>query len=295
VSRDWIGEFTTYLRVEKGMAENSIVSYRRDLLKLARHAEGIGRDLPELDAAALVEWTQALRRSGLAPRSVARTQVAARVFFRYLAVDGVVANDPTEHLEAPRAGRSLPHVLGARDVEALLQQPDLTTPQGVRDRAMLELLYATGLRVSELVGLRLSQVDLELGVVSAIGKGDKERLVPMGDVAVARVRDYLEAARRSLSARRSSTALFLSRLGRPMSRQGFWKVLTAYGRKAGIRRPLSPHVLRHSFATHLLENGADLRAVQLMLGHADISTTQIYTHVTRERLKRIHGRYHPRA
>jgi integrase/recombinase XerD len=295
MSRDWLAEFRAYLVVEKGLAANSVAGYLRDLGKLRAHAAARGLELPALDETFLVEWTHELRRSGLGPRSAARALVAARGFFRYLAGDRVIDRDPTEQLESPRIGRALPKLLSRAEVEAVLAQPDPSTPQGIRDRAMLELLYATGLRASELVGLTLAQLDLRLGLVRSLGKGGKERVVPIGDTAAASLAEYLRAARGELGAGRVTDCVFLSRRGGPMTRQGFWKIVSDYGRKAGIRRPLSPHVLRHSFATHLLENGADLRSVQMMLGHSDISTTQIYTHVSRERLKQVYRRHHPRA
>jgi integrase/recombinase XerD len=295
VSRDWLGEFESYLRVEKGLAQNSVLAYRRDLEKLVVYAADRSLDLAALDAAALEEWSRELRRGGLAARSVARAQVSARGFYRFLLLSRAVDEDPTERLQAPRMERSLPRFLSRDEVERLLAVPAPSTPAGARDRAMLELLYASGLRVSELIGLRLEQCNLRLGIVTCMGKGSKERVVPMGKNAVESIQSYIAGARIRLLGRRSSPHLFVSRLGRGMTRQCFWKIIRDYGRKAGIRKALTPHVVRHSFATHLLENGADLRSVQMMLGHADISTTQIYTHVTRERLKQIYRRYHPRA
>jgi len=295
MSRDWVSEFGDYLRVEKGLARNSTAAYISDIGKLQEFAGSLGTDLTALSQDEMRAWLRHLRESGLSPRSAARALAAARGFFRFLAGDRVLTTDPTANLEAPRFLRSLPRYLHGDEVDRLLKAPDPKTALGSRDRAMLEVLYATGLRVSELVGLTLAQLHKDLGVVSCMGKGSKERIVPIGPAATEAVAAYLKQHRSQLLGRRSSNYLFVTRRGSRMTRQGFWKIIRACGRLAGIRKPLSPHMLRHSFATHLLANGADLRSVQLMLGHSDISTTQIYTHVTRERLKRIYGKYHPRA
>jgi len=295
VPRDWISEFGHYLRVEKGVSANTLAAYLRDARGLRDFAGARGLEVTNLVREDVGAWLRHLRASGLSARSTARALAAARGFFRFLVVDRVIASDPTENLEAPRSICALPRYLSAAEVDRLLEAPDQETARGSRDRAMIDILYATGLRVSELVGLTLAQVHLELGIVSCMGKGSKERIVPFGPAAAASLLRYLGAHRPGLLGKRKSNHLFVTRLGRRMTRQGFWKMLRDYGRKAGIRKPLSPHMLRHSFATHLLANGADLRSVQLMLGHADISTTQIYTHVTRERLRKIYGRFHPRA
>jgi integrase/recombinase XerD len=236
-----------------------------------------------------------MRTAGRSPRSVARWLVAVRGFFEWLAQEGSIPENPAARLEPPRFWKTLPKVLDGADVERLLSAPDPAEPRGARDAAMLEVLYATGLRASELVGLRLGDLRLDAGYLSCIGKGSKERVVPLGSAASAALSAYLASGREALLGGKRSEAVFVGRAGSPLTRQGIWKLIKAYGRRAGIRASLSPHVVRHSFATHLLENGADLRAVQMLLGHADISTTQIYTHVNRERLKRLYRDFHPRA
>ena len=295
MNRDLLAEFINYLRVEKGSADNTILAYRRDVRKLIRYAHDRGREVEALGQDDLSDWLRDLMDGGLTPRSCARMLDSARSFYRFLTISRLVDKDPTELLAMPAVFKPLPRYLNRGEVEALFGAPDTDSARGARDRAMIEVLYATGLRVSELVGLLLTQVDLRMGVVSCIGKGNKERIVPVGDVACRCLSDYLTRWRPQILGARRSNALFVTSWGGPMTRQGFWKILKQYGQKVGIVKPLSPHMLRHSFATHLLENGADLRSVQIMLGHSDISTTQIYTHITRERLRQIYEKHHPRA
>ena len=289
----WFARYLDYLTVEKGLAPNTIEAYQADLARLdrslgRRRVEQAGRD-------DLLRLMRKMRIEGRSPRSVARWVVAVRGFFTYLIAQGQIDQDPAAHMDAPKTWKSLPKVLDGADVEALMAVPDRSHPRGLRDVAMLELLYATGLRISELLRLRLGDIHLDAGYLRCWGKGSKERVVPLGSQADAAVQRYLAAGRPVLLKGRRSEFLFVNRQGGALSRQGFWKRIKSYGIEAGIAQPLSPHVLRHSFATHLLENGADLRAVQLMLGHSDISSTQIYTHVNRERLKRLYHDFHPRA
>jgi integrase/recombinase XerD len=283
------------LAVERGLSPRTVDSYRADLERLVAWLAGERKPpLDAADAAALAEHLRWLVRRGISPRSVARALSAMRGFYGWAIERGDRADDPTEHLAPPRRFKLLPSVLGEDEIARLLAAPDPSTPAGVRDKAMLELLYATGLRVSELVGLRLDQLRLDGGFLVAFGKGAKERIVPVGENAENWLRRYLAEVRPKL-ARGRHDVVFVNQRGAPMTRQGFWKLLKAFGRAAGIDRELSPHVLRHSFATHLLEHGADLRVVQTLLGHVDISTTEIYTHVHRERLRGIYDRFHPRA
>lgn len=290
-----VRNYLSYLSVERGLSRNTVDAYERDVRDFLTFLDGSQRDLQQADREALREYIQKLYVR-LSARSVMRKVAALRSFFRFLLLDGFISHDPTETLETPKTWRSLPKYLTVDEVNQLLQQPDLGTLQGIRDRAMLEVLYATGLRVSELVRLRLSDLNFEVGFLRTLGKGAKERIVPIGDSAIEATSTYLEEAYPKYKSKNPSTPfLFLSQKGGAMTRQNFWVLVEKYGRRVGLASRLSPHVLRHSFATHLLENGADLRAVQLMLGHADISTTQIYTHVTRERLRKVYQKYHPRA
>lgn len=285
--------FLSYLTVEKGLARNTTESYERDLRRYLDFMKAKGPD--DISPSDVVSFMTSLASEGVSTPSAARSLAAIRGFHKYLLTDGLAHADPTINIETPRGWKRLPKTLSSADVESLLNQPDAATPIGRRDKAMLELLYATGLRVSELVGLRLPDINLERGFLTVLGKGSKERAVPLGEVAAMTVGDYLSGARQALLNGRESDMLFISSKRRGITRQMFWERIKFYTAKAGIGQNVSPHTLRHSFATHLLDNGADLRAVQAMLGHSDISTTQIYTHVSRERLKRIHEKYHPRG
>ena len=286
-----LDQFIAHLRVERGLAANTIQAYSRDLVGFLAYLGGRGPE--EVTQDEISSYMGSLR-GRLSARSAARGLSSIRMFYRFLVSEGRIETSPARLVETPKLPRRLPEILSPDEVERLLEQPDPDTPSGSRDRAMLELLYATGLRVSELTGLRVRDVNLEAGFVRLVGKGSKERVVPMGDKAMDAVRAFLSGGRDHLLGRRSSSHLFVNRTGRPLTRQGFWKLIKRYGRAAGIRRSITPHGLRHAFASHLLEGGADLRSVQIMLGHEDISTTQIYTHVTRERLKKIHEMHHPR-
>jgi integrase/recombinase XerD len=291
-----IALFLTHVKVEKGLSANTVAAYRRDLAKFNGFAQKRKLTLEGVKRDDLVDFLAGLYREKLESRTVARHLVTLRNFFRFAQVQELITADPSLNLESPKIRRNLPGYLRLEEVERLLAQPDATKALGLRDRAMLEVLYSTGLRVSELIGLRVTDLDAKVGCIRCIGKGDKERIVPAGRKALRSVEKYLENARPKLLGKSvSSQALFVNRRGKSLSRVGVWKILSAYGRRAGLRVALTPHMLRHSFATHLLERGADLRSVQLMLGHADISTTQIYTHVVEERLKQIYKAHHPRA
>jgi integrase/recombinase XerD len=291
-----IAQFLTHVKVEKGLSANTVAAYQRDLAKFKVFAQKRELTLEGVNRDDLVEFLAGMYREKLESRTVARHLVTLRNFFRFAQVQELITTDPSLNLESPKIRRSLPGYLRLEEVERLLAQPDVTKALGLRDRAMLEVLYSTGLRVSELIGLRVTDLDAKVGCIRCIGKGDKERIVPAGRKALGIVEKYLQNARPKLLGKGvSSPALFVNRRGKSLSRVGVWKILSGYGRRAGLRLALTPHMLRHSFATHLLERGADLRSVQLMLGHADISTTQIYTHVVEERLKQIYKAHHPRA
>ena len=280
--------------MERRLADHTLESYARDLRALAEFAAGAGRPVDALDRHALEAFVRQQMTRGLAPRSVTRAVAAIRGFYKFLVLDRRLADSPADDLRPPRAWPALPKHLAIEDIDTLIAQPDVATPLGLRDRAMIELLYATGMRVSELVGVRAADLHLDEHYLTCVGKGNKERLIPMGDQAADWMRRYLRDGRPALLKGRASPRVFLNVRGGSLSRIGFWKILKGHGRRAGLPASLSPHVLRHSFATHLLERGADLRAIQMMLGHADLSTTQIYTHVLEARLRTIYDRFHPR-
>jgi integrase/recombinase XerD len=291
-----ITAFLTHVKVEKGLSSNTVSAYQRDLAKFNAFAQKQKLSLETIKRDDLVDFLAGLYRQKLESKTVARHLVTIRNFFRFAQTQELISADPSQNLESPKVRRALPGYLRLEEVERLLEQPDSKTPIGLRDRAMLEVLYSTGLRVSELIGLNVTDLDSKVGSIRCIGKGDKERIVPAGRKALGAVEKYLREGRPKLLGKAvGSRALFVNRRGGSLSRVGVWKILSAYGRRAGLRVALTPHMLRHSFATHLLERGADLRSVQLMLGHADISTTQIYTHVVEERLKQIYKAHHPRA
>lgn len=292
-----VEDFLTHLTVERRLAANSIESYARDLGGLGVFAVGQGRPIEALERQMLEAYVREMMAQGRSPRSVARAIACFRGFYRFLVLDARLKASPADDLRPPKAWKALPRYLSVEEVDRLIAQPDVSTPRGIRDRALIELLYATGMRVSELIAVRPMDINLDASYLTCTGKGDKQRIVPMGDQAAAWVDRYVKDARHVLLGRRRSNRLFVNaRGGGPgLTRVGFWKILKAYARKAGLTSTLSPHTLRHSFATHLLDRGADLRAIQMMLGHADLSTTQIYTHVLEQRLRTVYDRFHPRA
>jgi integrase/recombinase XerD len=292
-----VDEYLSHLQYERRLAAHTLESYGRDLAGLGRFAAARERPIDQLTRRDLETWVRDLMADGRSPRSVARAVASTRGFYRFLTVHRHLADNPAVDLQAPKAWKVLPKFLPIAEVDRLLHAPDISTPRGLRDRALIEVLYATGLRVSELVGLRPQDLHLDGGYLTTTGKGRKQRIVPIGDEAAAWIRRYLRDARPALLGRRSSPRLFVNARGAGpgITRVGFWKILKGYGHTLGIARQVSPHVLRHSFATHLLERGADLRAIQMMLGHADLSTTQIYTHILDARMRALYDRFHPRA
>ena len=290
----YVSEYTDYLKIEKRQSQNTLAAYRRDVSRFAKYLPN--KRLDDAKVSDVRSFLVFLRNEeGLAPSSVARCLSSLKSFYEYLSVENLISENPTETIASPRPWRKLPNVMSVEEVDALIATPNINTLAGIRDLAMLELIYATGLRVSELVSLKMSAVDLEVGYLRSLGKGSKERVVPIGDVAKTAIECYVNNARPLFQKKRRSGDLFLTRRGNAMTRQGFWKILKKYSIKAKIEGAVSPHALRHAFATHLLERGADLRSVQMMLGHSDISTTQIYTHVLRQRMREVHERFHPRA
>ena len=290
-----ISRFLDAVWMERGLSSNTLAAYRADLVALHRWLVARNLSLVQTGRADLMDFIAARVQAGARPRSTARQLSSFRRFFRYMVRDGGVREDPTAQIAMPKIGRSLPRSLSEAEVESLLSAPVVADPLGYRDRAMLEVLYATGLRVSELVSLKLGQVNLNQGVTRVLGKGNRERLIPLGEEAVRWLRGFIGGARNDILLDRSTDYLFPTRRGDRMTRQAFWHIIKRYARKAGVDRELSPHTLRHAFATHLLNHGADLRVVQMLLGHSDLSTTQIYTHVARERMKELHSQHHPRG
>lgn len=290
-----IRRFTDHLWLEKGLSEHTLKAYAGDLRQFARWARVQGQSLATAARSDLLAFLADRAAAGGKPRSSARQLSSLRGFFRYLAREGLRADDPAQRIDMPKLGRPLPKTLSEAQVEALLAAPDIHAPEGLRDRAMLELLYATGLRVSELVGLRMEQVNLRQGVLRVVGKGNRERLVPLGEEAALWLERYVAQGRSEILNRRQSNYIFPTRRSEHMTREAFWHLIKRHARTADISQPLSPHSLRHAFATHLLNHGADLRVVQMLLGHSDVSTTQIYTHVARQRLKDLHLEHHPRG
>ena len=290
-----VSDYLDFARVEKGLAANSISNYRRDLLQFCSFMIGRGKTVTDAVRDDVRAFLAALYERGMSAQSAARHLISLRNLFGFLAEEARIKVDPTTDVDAPRLEQRLPRYLSAGEVELLLARPDVSTPLGLRDKAMLEVLYATGMRVSELVHVRCADLESSLGVIRCLGKGNKERLIPVGKSALRAVEAYRQGGRSSLCKNGNAPFLFLNRQGKPLTRVGFWKILAGYGRKAGFSTPLTPHLVRHSFATHLLERGADLRSIQLMLGHSDISTTQVYTHVLKQRLKQVYQSHHPRA
>ncbi|TCP31734.1 tyrosine recombinase XerD subunit [Scopulibacillus darangshiensis] len=296
--KDQVEDFIHYLIVERGLSENTIQSYQRDLKQYLLFLQQTERlsNWDSVTRTTITKYLYELKDQGKAQATLARQTASIRNFHQFLLRENVLRQDPTHHIGVPKSERRLPKVLSLKEVEVLLSAPDLGKPYGVRDQAMLEVLYATGIRVTELVQLNLEDIHITMGFLRCIGKGNKERIIPLGTLALEAVSRYIDSGRPKLANKKNQNdALFLNHHGRRLTRQGFWKILKQLALHAGIKKSLSPHTLRHSFATHLLENGADLRSVQEMLGHADISTTQIYTHVTKHRLKDIYTTYHPRA
>jgi len=291
-----LDEYIYHLAVERGLAENTLVSYRLDLNGYLEFCRKCGLEsLEQADRNMIMSYLFQLQLEGRSPATISRRLAAVRSFYRYLVSENILSKDPTADLEFPKLVQKLPRVLTVEEVDVLLGQPLISEPPGIRDKAMLELLYATGIRVSELVSLNMEHINLESGFIRCFGKGSKERIVPVGDVAVHFLKEYLARGRSKLTKAGTTPALFVNQHGRRLTRQGFWKIIKKYALKAKIYKVITPHTFRHSFATHLLENGADLRSVQEMLGHADISTTQIYTHLTKQRMKEVYNRSHPRA
>lgn len=298
IGQEALAEYIIYLKIERGLSANTVTSYKRDIEKyLTFLTEKKTTQLDEVSRFEILDFLQTLRQSGAADNSIIRMVSSLRKFHQYLKRESIVADDPMQLIDTPKKASTLPKAISPQAVEQLLEAPDTTTPLGVRDRTILELMYATGLRISELVNLKLSDMHLTMGFIQTMGKGEKERIIPLGEIASQWLDHYLDGARVYLQDQSAETSeyVFLNSRGKGLSRQGVWKKVKQLALEAGIDQNVTPHTLRHSFATHLLENGADLRMVQELLGHADISTTQIYTHITKTRLKQVYSDYHPRA
>ena len=292
----YVSEFINYLAVERGLAQNTLESYGRDLRQFQSYLQTSQMDfLKDSSRSTILTYLNSLHNKGRAVSTISRNLAAIKSFYQYLVREKYLEKDPAANLESPKLEKKLPKILTVQEVEELLKQPDTILPAGLRDKAMLELLYATGIRVSELISLNISDINLDMGYIKCFGKGSKERIVPLGSIAARCVQDYVGRGRNKLVRTYEESALFVNHHGNRLTRQGFWKIIKKYAHEARILKEITPHTLRHSFATHLLENGADLRSVQEMLGHADISTTQIYTHVTKNRLKEVYDKAHPRA
>jgi integrase/recombinase XerD len=293
--KELIATFLDYLSVERGLAKNTIISYGDDLDTYVNFLQACRVNaLSKISKNDIVNFMMNQKERGISPNSIARRLAAIRMFHRFLARERIVKDDPSNLVDTPRLWKKIPDTMSLNEVDALLAQPDQRNKQGLRDKAILETLYATGMRVSEAVNLKTLNVNLDVGFLRCIGKGDKERVIPLGKKAIVSIKKYLDQARPEFAKKQDSEFLFLSRFGKKISRQSFWKIIKKYALKAGINKPMRPHILRHSFATHLLEHGADLRSVQEMLGHSNISTTQIYTHINKDRLKSVHKMFHPR-
>ncbi len=295
--KDRLQQFVRYLSMERGLSGSTVESYERDLAAFLHHTEANGLTKPEsVEKHHIAAYLQHLKQSGKAVATISRSVSAIRAFYKYLVSERIIAIDPAAHMQTPKQEKRLPQVMSVSDVDTLLAAPKTDTPAGIRDRAMLELLYATGIRVSELISLDEEHINLEMGFIRCVGSGGKERIIPLGRMAADALRAYADSARgHFVKPQREEQSLFLNHLGTRMTRQGFWKIIKKYARESGITKDIAPHTLRHSFAAHLIENGADLRAVQEMLGHADISTTQVYAQVTKARMKDVYDRTHPRA
>ncbi len=293
--KELVDTFLSYLSVERGLSRNTIISYKEDLEHYIEFLTALHIDtFSKTTKNEVIDFMLNQKERGISPNSVARRLAAIKVFYRFMVRERILKTDPTSLIDSPKLWKKIPETLSLNEVDALLSQPNIKNPQGIRDKAILETFYATGMRVSEVVNLKSANVNLEVGFLRCIGKGNKERIIPLGKKAISSLKRYLDAARKHMLKQKESEFIFLNRSGKKISRQSLWKIIKRYAKEARIKKPIRPHILRHSFATHLLERGADLRSVQEMLGHANISTTQIYTHISKDRLKTIHRTFHPR-